>query len=98
MEDGEGGDAPAWEGGGGNTGLLDSGGGDDGDAVAVDEAGCEGPYEALLHRAALDPPHVEGSLVGDGVEVEQLEGDGRGELLGRLEEANEERRLDEVVD
>jgi hypothetical protein len=58
----------------------------------------QGPDEALEHGAGLDPAHVEGGLVGQRVEVEQLHGDSGGELLGGFEEAHEQGGLDEVVD
>mmetsp|Transcript_43754 Transcript_43754/g.137383 ORF Transcript_43754/g.137383 Transcript_43754/m.137383 type:complete len:473 (+) Transcript_43754:485-1903(+) len=67
------------------------------EVAGFEEALREGLDERRGHGAALDPAHVEGVLVRERVVVEKLHDDGGAQLLRRLEESHEQRRLEEVV-
>mmetsp|Transcript_17360 Transcript_17360/g.41116 ORF Transcript_17360/g.41116 Transcript_17360/m.41116 type:complete len:314 (-) Transcript_17360:109-1050(-) len=62
-------------------------------AVLLDQVIQHRTHQILAHGALLQPPHVEGALMGQGVEVEQLHGHRGRQLLRRLEEPHQQRGL-----
>ena len=54
--------------------------------------------QLLSDAFGVDPAHIKGILMGQGVEVEQLQRHRSGELLRRLEQAHQQDRPQKIVD